>query len=51
MATKEDVFRLNEKYPAWTAPEIAERLNCTAAYVRATAYRNQIPVRGLKTSH
>lgn len=40
MANKNDVIRLHRKYPSLTCTEIAERLDCMPAYVRATARRN-----------
>lgn len=52
MATKAQVLELHRKYPEWTSVDIAERLNCESAYVRATFYRNGLqltkrPVNGI----
>lgn len=40
MVTKDEVIALHEAEPSLTASDIAERLGCHRAYVRATAYRN-----------
>lgn len=39
MATKQQVMDLHRENPDWSAPDIAARLGCKAAYVRATAQR------------
>lgn len=39
MATKEQVLSLRERYPDWSVQDIAARLNCNDAYVRATFAR------------
>lgn len=40
MATKQQVIALNAKHPDWTSYRIAEELDCSSAYVRATGSRN-----------
>lgn len=40
MATKHQVIGLNAMNPHLSAGEIAERLGCSSAYVRATGQRN-----------
>lgn len=40
MATKQQVISLHRKYPELNSSQIAERLGCHDAYVRATFYRN-----------
>lgn len=45
MATKQDVLDLYEKYTDWTAVEIAARLECNPAYVRATLQRSGLTSR------
>lgn len=47
MATHEQVAATNLKFPNMTAAEIAARLSCSTAYVRATAYRRGIPIPGI----
>lgn len=39
MTNKHEVIALHKKHPDWTAPEIAEKLGCLSAYVRAVAQR------------
>lgn len=45
MASKQDVLDLYTKYAEWTAVDIAERLGCNPAYVRATLQRNGLKSR------
>lgn len=45
MATKDQVIRLHREHRDWTASQIAARLNCKPAYVRATAKRNYLILR------
>lgn len=47
MANKQEVIRMHAENPTFTAADIAERLACSSAYVRATAQRNglQLPHR------
>ena len=40
MADKYQVISLHEQFPEWNSCQIAAHLNCSAAYVRATARRN-----------
>ena len=42
MTTWQDVVRTHLDHPDWTAPEIAARLGCNPAYVRATAQRRKL---------
>lgn len=46
MANQAQVLELHQKYPSWGASQIAERLGCTSAYVRATATRKGITLPG-----
>ena len=45
MATKQDVLDLYAKYAEWTAVDIAVRLGCNPAYVRATLQRSGLKSR------
>lgn len=45
MTTKVDVIRVHQEHPHWDAHQIAEYLGCGPAYVRATAYRNNLPIK------
>ena len=40
MATKKQVLVLHEKYPALSASDIADLLECNSGWVRSTARRN-----------
>jgi len=40
MATKDQVLELHRKQPSWDDLMIAEHLDCTPEYVRATMHRN-----------
>lgn len=40
MATKDQVISLHRMHPQLNSVQIAERLDCEDAYVRATFYRN-----------
>lgn len=44
MTTKADVIRVHQQHPTWFAEQIAAHLDCGSAYVRATAYRNDLPI-------
>lgn len=46
MATKDQVIRLHLMYPQLNSVQIAERLGCDDAYVRATFYRNGLKLAG-----
>ena len=46
MTTKEDVCALHEQNPSWTSTELAKALGCSSAYVRATAGRNGLILKG-----
>lgn len=48
MATVQQVVECVTAHPRWTVRDIALELNCTTAYVRATAYRQGIKIRGLR---
>ena len=40
MANKHQVIDLHQRYPEWTARQIADELGCLPEYVNKTAYRN-----------
>lgn len=42
MVNKRQVIDLHQRYPEWTARQIADELGCLPEYVRKTAYRNGI---------
>jgi len=42
MTTKHEVIALHRRFPDWSSTQIAERLGCSSAYVRATFYRNDL---------
>lgn len=42
MANKQQVIDMNAKHPEMTAREIADALDCSSAYVRATGQRNEL---------
>jgi hypothetical protein len=42
MANKHEVIRLHRQNPTWAATRIADELDCSSAYVRATAQRNSL---------
>jgi hypothetical protein len=46
MTTQIQVIQLHQKNPTLTAPQIAERLGCKSAYVRATAQRCGLTLAG-----
>lgn len=46
MADYRQVIELHRKYPQLTAAQIAERLGCLPAYVRAVAQRNLFKLPG-----
>lgn len=50
MANKQQVLELHARHPTMTAQQIAERLQCSDAYVRATFYRNGLTVPGVDNS-
>lgn len=45
MTTKLDVIRVHQEHPHWDAHQIAAYLDCGPAYVRATAYRNNLQIK------
>ena len=45
MATKQQVIDSHRAHPKWTASEIADKLQCSSEYVRATAKRNGLKLR------
>lgn len=49
MADQRQVRELHLKYPTWGAVQIAKRLGCQSAYVRATATRQGITLPGSRT--
>lgn len=44
MTNKHDIIRVHRQHPTWCANEIAAHLGCMAAYVRATARRDHLPI-------
>lgn len=51
MADQFQVIALHQKYPSLNGPQIAARLGCTSAYVRAAARRNGITLPGARTAY
>lgn len=49
MTDQRQVRELHKKHPTWGAVQIAKRLGCQSAYVRATATRQGITLPGSKT--
>lgn len=49
MTDQSQVRELHLKYPTWGAVQIAKRLGCLSAYVRATATRQGITLPGSRT--
>lgn len=39
MAVKQQVIQTNKDHPDWSVQQIAQHLNCSTSYVRATGYR------------
>lgn len=51
MATKHQVLALYRQNPNWSSSDIAAKLDCHPAYVRATITRNGLPPRHVDLSN